>query len=114
MADCIFCRIAAGHAEANLLYDDGEVLAFPDRNPTAPFHALLIPRAHIANTLDLLPVHDQLVGRLVRVAADIARAHGLADHGYRLVTNTNAGAGQSVYHLHFHLLAGRPMTWPPG
>lgn len=114
VVDCIFCRIAAGHGETPLLYDDGEILAFPDLHPQAPFHALLIPRAHIANTLALRPEHDPLIGRIIRVAAGLTTERGIAHDGYRLVTNTNAMAGQSVYHLHFHLLGGRALTWPPG
>lgn len=114
VSDCIFCQIAAGRTSTPVLYDDGEILAFQDLHPQAPLHLLLIPRAHIANSLEIAPAHDALIGRLVRTAALLARRNRVAEDGYRLVTNTNALAGQSVYHLHFHLLAGRALGWPPG
>lgn len=114
MSDCIFCVIAEGSTSTPILFDDGEILAFPDLHPQAPLHLLLIPRLHVANGLALSPAHDALIGKLVRVASLLATRHGVSDDGYRLVTNTNPAAGQSVYHLHFHLLAGRHLAWPPG
>ena len=114
MTDCIFCRIAAHETPARILYEDSEVLAFEDLNPQAPVHILVIPRAHCATTLDLSGADDQTIGRMIRVAAAIATKRRVAADGFRLVVNTNADAGQSVYHLHVHLLAGRSMGWPPG
>jgi histidine triad (HIT) family protein len=111
---CLFCRIAAGEIPAKMVYQDEELLVIEDINPEAPLHLLLIPRKHIAGTLDLLPDDDLLIGRLFRIAATIARERGVAENGFRIVANTNADAGQSVFHIHFHLLAGRHMAWPPG
>jgi histidine triad (HIT) family protein len=111
---CIFCKIISGEIPSKIMYQDDQLVAIEDINPAAPLHALLIPRKHIVNTLDLLPEDDHLIGHLHRVAAQIARERGFAESGFRLVTNTNADAGQSVFHIHFHLLAGRSMSWPPG
>ncbi len=111
---CLFCRIAAGEIPAKLVYQDEQLLVIEDINPAAPLHLLLIPRKHIAGVLDLLAEDDLLVGHIFRVAADLARQRGVAENGFRIVTNTNADAGQSVLHIHFHLLAGRNMAWPPG
>lgn len=111
---CLFCRIAAGEIPAKMVYQDEQLLVIEDINPAAPLHLLLIPRKHIAGTLDLQPEDDLLVGHLFRVAAELARKRGVAENGFRIVTNTNADAGQSVFHIHFHLLAGRNMAWPPG
>lgn len=111
---CLFCRIAAGEIPAKIVYQDEQLLVIEDINPAAPLHLLLIPRKHIAGTLELLPADDLLVGHVFRTAAAIAREHGVAEDGFRIVTNTNAAAGQSVFHIHFHLLAGRDMAWPPG
>ncbi|HZV81578.1 MAG TPA: HIT domain-containing protein, partial [Geobacteraceae bacterium] len=93
---------------------DDWLVAIEDINPAAPLHLLLIPRKHIANVLELAEVDDQLVGHLFRVAAEIARERGIAEEGFRIVANTNGAAGQSVFHIHFHLLAGRHLNWPPG
>jgi histidine triad (HIT) family protein len=114
MADCIFCRIASGEAETDRIYEDDQVVAFRDLNPQAPHHVLIIPREHIATTLDLDESHRELLGHIHLVAAKLARDLGFADEGFRLVLNTNRGAGQSVWHLHYHLLGGRPFGWPPG
>lgn len=111
---CLFCRIAAGEIPAKIVYQDEQLLVIEDINPAAPLHLLLIPRKHIAGTLDLLPDDDLLIGHLYRVAATLARERGVAESGFRIVANTNADAGQSVFHIHFHLLAGRSMAWPPG
>lgn len=112
--DCLFCGIANGDIPAAIVYQDERLLAFKDINPQAPTHLLLIPRAHVATLDDLSADHDDLVGEMVRRASLIARELGHAENGYRTVLNCNADGGQSVFHIHLHLLAGRPMTWPPG
>ncbi|MDN5865124.1 MAG: histidine triad nucleotide-binding protein [Gammaproteobacteria bacterium] len=114
MDDCVFCKMAAGDIEPDKVYEDGEILAFRDLNPQAPTHILIIPRRHIATTNDLADGDAALVGRLTLVAAQLAKDEGIADSGYRTVLNCNAGAGQSVFHLHLHLIGGRRMGWPPG
>ncbi len=111
---CLFCKIVAGEIPAKIVYQDQYLLAIEDINPAAPLHLLLIPKKHIVNTLDLLPEDDALIGHLHRIAAKIATERGVAESGFRIVANTNAAAGQSVFHIHFHLLAGRSMQWPPG
>lgn len=111
---CIFCKIISGEIPSRMVYQDEHLVAIEDINPAAPHHLLLIPRKHIAGTLDLQPEDDALIGHLHRVAAKIATERGVAASGFRIVTNTNAAAGQSVFHIHFHLLAGRSMMWPPG
>jgi histidine triad (HIT) family protein len=111
---CLFCRIVAGEIPAKVVYQNEQLLVIEDINPAAPLHLLVIPRKHIAGTLDLLPEDDMLVGQIHRVAAAIARERGVAESGFRIVANTNADAGQTVFHIHFHLLAGRSMAWPPG
>lgn len=111
---CLFCRIRDGEVPAKIVHEDPDVVAFEDIHPQAPTHVLVIPRKHIATTLDLGPEDDALVGKMHRVAAEVARARGIDTFGFRTVINCNPGAGQSVYHLHIHLLGGRPMRWPPG
>jgi histidine triad (HIT) family protein len=111
---CLFCRIAAGELPARIVHQDDEVVAFHDVNPQAPVHVLIVPRAHVATLNDLDPAHDALVGAMVRRAAAIARDLGIDQRGYRTVFNCNREAGQSVFHVHLHLLGGRPMAWPPG
>ncbi len=111
---CLFCRIASGEITSSKVYEDDEVFAFNDINPQAPLHVLVIPKRHIATTNDLAAGDDALVGTLVRRAAAIAAEKGYAARGYRTVVNCNAEAGQTVFHVHVHLLAGRPMRWPPG
>lgn len=113
-ADCLFCRIVAGEVPAERVYDDEQVIAIRDIAPRAPTHILLIPRRHIASAADLVEEDGPLLGRLFAVAADLARAEGIADAGYRLVSNVGRWAGQSVDHLHVHLMGGRAFTWPPG
>jgi histidine triad (HIT) family protein len=113
-ASCLFCRIVAGEIPARKVHEDGEVIAFEDVNPQAPVHTLIVPRAHIATLNDLGPEQAGLVGRLVLAAGEIAAARGVATRGYRLVWNCMEEAGQTVFHLHLHLLAGRRMGWPPG
>jgi histidine triad (HIT) family protein len=114
MNDCLFCQIVAGQIPGNLVHEDKDVIAFKDINPQAPLHVLIVPRRHIATLNDLTPADDALVGSLFRVAAALAKKHGSADRGYRTVFNCNREAGQSVFHIHLHLLAGRGLGWPPG
>lgn len=111
--DCLFCRIVRGEIPARVVHQDELVLAFRDIAPQAPTHILLIPREHLADVRDLTDAHGPLLVRLMIAAARLAADEGLGG-GYRLVTNTGPDAGQSVAHLHWHLLGGRPMHWPPG
>jgi histidine triad (HIT) family protein len=112
-ADCLFCRIAAGEIPATRVHEDDVVFAIRDIHPQAPTHVLVIPRAHVASAAELTEASGPMLGRLFAVAAEIARREGL-DGGWRLVSNVGADAGQSVAHLHVHLLGGRSMAWPPG
>ena len=114
MSDCLFCRIVAGTLPSTPVYADDRVYAFEDINPQAPMHVLVVPRRHIATLNELGPGDDDLVGEIVRRAAAIAGARGYAARGYRTVFNCNAEAGQSVFHVHLHLLGGRRLAWPPG
>jgi histidine triad (HIT) family protein len=114
MDSCIFCKIISGTIPAKKVYEDDEVIAIEDINPVAPHHLLLIPKKHVVNALDLTSEDDRLVGRIFRVAAELARLRGVDERGFRVVQNSNADAGQSVFHIHFHLLAGRHLGWPPG
>ncbi len=114
MADCLFCKIVSGHIPAKLVHEDAQCVGFLDINPQAPTHALFIPRRHIASANELTVEDSELVGQLTLAAAKFAREKGLADAGYRLVMNCNADAGQTVFHVHLHLLAGRKLAWPPG
>jgi histidine triad (HIT) family protein len=114
MADTLFGKIAAGEIPADIVYEDKDVVAFRDIGPQAPTHVLVIPRKPIPTLNDLEPEDAELVGKLFLAAKKIAEAEGIADAGYRAVINCNAQAGQTVYHLHLHLLGGRPMQWPPG
>ena len=114
MSECIFCRIAAGELPTTKVDETDQVLAFRDMSPQAPTHVLLIPKQHLADSAEALrPEHGTMLGELFTLASRIARAEGI-EGGWRLVTNVGPGAGQSVFHLHFHLLGGRTMTWPPG
>jgi len=114
MSDCIFCRIAKGEIPSNKVAETEHVLAFRDIHPHAPTHVLLIPKAHVADSAaDLGPVQGALLGELFALAARVAKSEGL-DQGWRLVTNVGEHAGQTVHHLHVHLLGGRAMSWPPG
>lgn len=112
--DCLFCHIAGGEVPADLVHRSDELIAFNDTNPKAPTHILICPTEHIATLNDMEPRHAGTVGRMFLLAADIAREQGFADQGYRTVFNCNRLAGQSVFHIHLHLLAGRLMGWPPG
>ena len=114
MADCLFCRIIARESPGSIAYEDDRMLAFNDINPQAPTHVLIVPKRHIASLNDLAPEDDGIVGALVRRAAAIAKERGHSARGYRVVINTNRDAGQSVFHIHVHLLGGRPLHWPPG
>lgn len=112
MSDCLFCKMVAGDIKPDVIYDDEHVLAFRDINPQAPFHALVIPKRHVANLNELDDA--KLGGRLLNVAAGLAAKFGYAESGYRTLFNCNDDGGQTVHHLHLHLLAGRRMRWPPG
>ena len=114
MADCIFCKIA-NKQMGKLVYEDESVAAFDDLNPQAPVHVLIVPKKHIARVSDVKDGEDSaLLGHIMVAANKIAAQRGIADDGYRVVVNCNEGAGQSVWHVHFHLLGGRRLTWPPG
>lgn len=114
MADCLFCKIVEGKIPATIVHQDAHLVAFKDINPQAPMHVLVIPRRHVATLNDLRDTDDGLVGEMVRRAAAIAKDHGFADRGYRTVFNCNAEAGQTVFHIHLHVIGGRPLSWPPG
>lgn len=111
---CLFCRIVAKEIPADLVHQDESVVVIRDLNPQAPTHLLVIPQEHIESLDDASQKDEALLGHLLRVAARVANAAGLAEGGYRTVINNGAGAGQSVFHLHVHVLGGRPMNWPPG
>jgi histidine triad (HIT) family protein len=112
-SDCLFCRIVAGSIPATRVYEDEDLIAFADIHPQAPTHLLIIPKKHIASLATAASEDAPLLGRLLAAASDLARSKGLAD-GYRVVVNTGDDGGQTVHHLHLHLLGGRQMTWPPG
>ena len=114
MSDCLFCKMISGEIQPDTVYEDDEVLGFRDINPQAPTHVLVVPKTHISTLNDLQDNHSALVGKLYLAAKKIAADEGIADDGYRTVMNCNAGAGQTVFHLHLHVLGGRPMEWPPG
>ena len=114
MADCFFCKIVAKEIPAKIAFEDPQTLAFHDIHPMAPVHLQIIPKQHIARVSELKPENAEVVARLVAVANRLAAETGIAEPGYRLVINCNPAAGQSVYHLHLHLLGGRSMSWPPG
>lgn len=113
MAECMFCKIAAKELDSEIVHESDGVVAFRDINPAAPTHVLVIPKRHVASAADLGPGDAELLGELFEVMAGVARAAGL-DGGFRIVTNSGVDAGQSVHHLHFHVLGGRSMSWPPG
>jgi histidine triad (HIT) family protein len=112
--DCLFCKIIAGDIPAALVHQDEGLVAFRDVNPQAPLHVLIVPKRHIPTLNDLVPGDDALVGSMFRRAAALAKDHGYDERGYRTVFNTNREAGQTVFHIHLHLLAGRGLSWPPG
>jgi histidine triad (HIT) family protein len=112
--DCLFCKIVAGDIPASIVHQDEHLVAFRDINPQAPMHVLIVPRRHVSSLNELSETDDQLVGEMVRRGAAIATDHGHRDRGYRTVFNCNADAGQTVFHIHLHVLGGRSMAWPPG
>ncbi len=112
--NCIFCKIAAGELPADIYYQDDEIVAFRDIHPVAPTHLLIIPKKHIATANEFSEADTALIGKLSITAAKLAQELRIAEHGYRLVLNCNRDAGQTVFHVHLHLLAGRSFTWPPG
>ena len=114
MNDCLFCTIVAGAAKANLVYQDDSIVAFKDIAPKAPVHLLIIPRKHLVSVSDIGAADHELIGQIFQVAARLAQEQGIAESGYRVVVNSGADAGQSVSHLHYHLLGGRRLSWPPG
>jgi histidine triad (HIT) family protein len=111
---CLFCRLINGEVAADVLYQDARAVAIRDINPQAPVHALVIPKEHVESLDDIGQRDEALMGHLMRVASRVANEQGLAEAGYRTVVNTGAGAGQSVFHLHVHVLGGRDLAWPPG
>ncbi|HET7307634.1 MAG TPA: histidine triad nucleotide-binding protein [Gammaproteobacteria bacterium] len=114
MSDCLFCKIIAGELPGDIVFQNDEFVAFRDINPQAPTHLLIVPRRHIPTLNDLTDKDAGLTGRLSLVAKELATREGIAEDGYRVVMNCNAGAGQTVWHIHMHLLGGRTLTWPPG
>lgn len=114
MNDCIFCKMIKRDIEPDIVYESDVVLAFRDINPQAPTHVLVVPKEHIATINDLDSSHAKMMGELFIAAQQVAAQEGLAERGYRTVMNCNQGAGQTVFHLHLHVLGGRPLTWPPG
>lgn len=114
MSDCLFCKMISGEIKPDTVYEDEHVLAFRDINPQAPTHILIIPKEHIATLNDLDPGHANVMGQLYLAARQIAEDEAIAAPGYRTVTNCNAAAGQTVFHIHMHLLGGRNLGWPPG
>jgi histidine triad (HIT) family protein len=113
-SDCLFCKILSGDIPADIVYESDAAIAFRDINPQAPTHVLVIPRKHIATINDLDESDKDIVGGLYMAAKEIALQEGMAEDGYRAVMNCNAGAGQTVFHIHLHVLGGRPLSWPPG
>lgn len=114
MSECLFCRIITREIPGSIVYEDDRLLAFNDVNPQAPTHVLVVPKRHIATLNELTKEDDSLLGEMVRRSAAIAHQRGLSAGGYRTVFNTNRDAGQTVFHIHLHLLGGRSLTWPPG
>jgi histidine triad (HIT) family protein len=114
MADCLFCRIIKREIPASVVFEDDRLIAFNDINPQAPTHVLVVPKRHVDTLNDLQAGDDALVGEMIRRAAAIAKERGIDASGFRTVFNTNRGAGQTVFHIHLHLIGGRPMSWPPG
>lgn len=114
MNGCLFCGIMDGKIKGDIVYQDDSVVAFKDISPKAPVHILIVPRKHIATLLDLGSDDAGVIGDIFRIAGRLARDEGIAESGFRVVVNCGAGAGQSVFHVHYHLLGGRPFSWPPG
>ena len=114
MENCIFCKIIRGEIPSRRVFEDDRILVIEDITPQAPLHLLFLPKRHVVNCLDMSAQDDNLIGYIFRKAGDLARQQGYADSGFRMVQNNGEGVGQSVFHIHFHLLAGRDFTWPPG
>ena len=114
MSDCLFCKILDGDIPADIIFESATAIAFRDINPQAPTHVLIIPRQHISTINDISEADQSLVGSLFTAAREIAVSEGLSDDGYRVVMNCNEAAGQTVFHIHLHLLGGRSFNWPPG
>ena len=114
MENCIFCKIIRGEIPSRKVFEDDLVLIIEDITPQAPLHLLVLPKKHFVNCLDMIAADDALVGHAYRKAGEIAGQKGYSESGFRIVQNNGAGAGQSVFHIHFHLLAGREFSWPPG
>src|SRR5687768_223658 len=114
MDECLFCKIANGQIPAKLVYQDQQVVAFDDLHPQAPHHKLIIPRKHISTLNDIQTVDYELLGHMMHTAKTLAKELKIEEQGYRLIMNCNAGAGQTIFHIHFHLLGGRNLNWPPG
>ncbi|WED43168.1 histidine triad nucleotide-binding protein [Legionella cardiaca] len=112
--NCLFCKIASGEIKADIVFETQEIIVIRDIKPQAPIHLLLIPKKHIATINDADSQDEQLLGRMILTAKNMAKVEQLSEDGYRLVFNVNSGGGQEVYHIHLHLLGGRQMTWPPG
>ena len=112
--NCVFCKLAKGEINSDIIYKDDEVIAFRDIHPQAPHHILVIPRRHIATLNDASPEDANLMGKLTLTAQQVAKELGVAEDGYRLVMNCNGHGGQTVFHIHLHMLAGRSLHWPPG
>ena len=114
MGDCIFCKIIKGEIPSKKVYEDKDIFAFEDINPQAPVHILIVPKKHIAKSLDAAGQDKELIGSIFMIANKLAKEKGIAESGFRLVVNCNRDSGQEVFHIHFHLLGGRKMKWPPG
>lgn len=114
MTDCLFCRMIRGEIKPDVVLETDDVLSFRDINPQAPTHVLVVPKQHVSTINDLEPEHEALIGRLYLAAQEVARQEGISESGYRTVMNCGEGAGQSVFHIHLHVLGGRRMNWPPG
>ena len=114
MVDCLFCKIIGVNIPADRVFENERILAFHDINPQAPIHILIIPKLHISTLNDLQPEHSELTGELIRTASELAKKEGIAEAGYRTGFNCNDAGGQTVYHIHLHLLGGRTFGWPPG
>ncbi len=114
MEDCLFCKIAGGELGTEFVYEDDRVVAFKDLNPQAPVHLLIVPRKHISTLIDLKDEDYELVGHIYKVANKLAKDNDIAEDGFRLVSNCGEQGGQTVFHIHFHLLGGRALQWPPG
>jgi histidine triad (HIT) family protein len=114
MQDCVFCKLLRKEIPSKVLFEDSQAVAFQDLHPQAPTHVLIVPRKHLSSLNDCTSADDALLGHALAVAKEVAQQQGVGSSGYRIVLNTGEGAGQTVFHIHFHLLGGRTMSWPPG